>query len=170
MYNPKKVWLLYAKKLYGLFCKNLEKIPVLLKHNLETEIKNLGLNLDKDQKERLLEIAWAFFQTEYLEAYRLASKGEEPDTKLSTIQSCIVVEETMGYPVTELFKAMVQEIIDHKDKPEEAVADSLIKKFGAYPTQAILRIKLRETVIPENHLPDFCLAKSIKSIVDNLSY
>jgi hypothetical protein len=166
MYNPKKIWLLYAKKLYNLFSKNLNEIPILVKQNLEEVTNNLTLNLAEEQKERLLEIAIAFFQEEYLEAYRLASKGEEPESKLSAIESSVVVEETMGYPVTVLFKAMVQEIINNKDKPEETVADILIEKYGAYPAQAILRINLKETTIPENHLPDYCLAKSIKNIVD----
>ncbi|MDH5684328.1 MAG: hypothetical protein OEZ20_07685 [candidate division WOR-3 bacterium] len=166
MYNPKKIWLLYAKKLYELFRNNLEEIPVLLKNHLAEVIDELKLNLDKEQKDRLFDIAMAFFQTEYLEAYRLASKGKEPDTKLSALQSCIVVEETTGYPVTELFKDMKQEIINDKEKPEEEVVDILIKRYGAYPAQAILKINLKETIIPENHLPDFCLAKSIKDIVD----
>jgi hypothetical protein len=167
MYNPKKIWLLYAKKLYDLFSKNLDQIPVLLKMNLEEMTENLGLKLDNDQKERLFEISMAFFQEEYLEAYRLASKGEEPESKLSTMQSCVVVEETMNYPVTELFKALIQEIINNKDKPEEAVVDILISKYGAYPAQAILKINLKETLIPKNHLPDYCLAKSIKNILDS---
>jgi hypothetical protein len=167
MYNPKKIWLLYAKKLYELFNKNITEISILLRKNLEEVIENLKLNLDKDQKERLFEIGLAFFQEEYLEAYRLASQGEEPDTKISAIQSTVVVEETMGYPVTELFKGMVQEIINDKNKPEEEVVDILIEKYGAYPAQAILKINLKEMVIPENHLPDYCLAKSIKSIIDN---
>jgi hypothetical protein len=167
MYNPKKIWLLYAKKLYELFHKNIAEISILLRKNLEEMIENLGLKLDKDQQERLFEIALAFFQEEYLAAYRRASQGEEPDTKISAIQSSVLVEETMGYPVTELFKGMVQEIIDDKDKPEEEVVDILIEKYGAYPTQAILKINLKETPIPENHLPDYCLAKSIKSIIDD---
>ena len=73
----------------------------------------------------------------------------------------------MNYPVTELFKAMIQEITDNKDKPEETVVDILIKKYGAYPAQAILKINLKDTLIPENHLPDYCLAKSIKNIIAN---
>ncbi len=166
MYNPKKIWLLYAKKLYELLRKNIDEIPILLRTNLEEVIKEFKFNLDEEQKERLLEIAMAFFQEEYLESYRLASKGEEPDTKLSAIQTCTVVEETLGYPVTDVFKQMVQEIINDKDKPEEEVTDILIKKYGAYPTQAILKIDLKDTIIPENHLPDFCLAKSIQTIVD----
>lgn len=167
MYNPRKVWLLYAKKLYELFIKNINEIPILIKKNLEDLTINLKLNLDKDQKERLYEIALSFFQEEYLEAYRLASTGEEPDSELSAMQSCVVVEETMNYPVTELFKAMIQEIINNKDKPEEAVVDILIRKYGAYPAQAVLKINLQEITIPENHLPDYCLAKSIKNILDN---
>lgn len=166
MYNPKKIWLLYAKKLYELFNKNIAEIPILLRKNLEEMIENLKLSLDKEQTERLFEIGLAFFQEEYLEAYRRASQGEEPDTKISAIQSSVVVEETMGYPVTELFQGMVQEIIDDKDKPEEEVVDILIEKYGAYPAQAVLKINLKETPIPENHLPDYCLAKSIKSITD----
>lgn len=166
MYNPKKIWLLYAKKLYELLRKNINEIPILLRANLEEVIKEFKFNLDEEQKERLLEIAMAFFQEEYLESYRLASKGEEPDTKLSTIQTCVVVEETLGYPVTDIFKQMVQEIINDKDKSEEEVTDILIKKYGAYPAQAILKIDLKDTIIPENHLPDFCLAKSIQTIVD----
>lgn len=166
MYNTKKIWLLYAKKLYELLRKNIDEIPNLLKTNLEEVIKEYEFNLDEEQKERLLEIAMAFFQEEYLESYRLASKGEEPDTKLSAIQTCIVVEETLGYPVTDVFKQMVQEIINDKDKSEEEVTDILIKKYGAYPAQAILKIDLKDTIIPENHLPDFCLAKSIQTIVD----
>lgn len=166
MSNPKKIWLLYAQKLYNILSKNLTMIAYQLKSNLETVVTELNLNLNQDQKEHLFEIALAFFQEEYLEAYRLASRGEEPETKLSAIQSCIVVEETIGYPVTELFQAMVQEILRNKDKPEETVADILIKKYGAYPALAILKINLRETPIPENHIPDFCLAKAIKTVVD----
>ena len=166
MYNPKKIWLLYAKKLYELLRKNRKEIPILLKANLDEVIKEYKFNLDEEQKERLLEIAMAFFQEEYLESYRLASKGEEPDNELSTIQTCVVVEETLGYPVTDVFKQMVQEIINDRDKSEEEVTDILIKKYGAYPAQAILKIDLKDTVIPENHLPDFCLAKSIQTIVD----
>ena len=167
MYNPKKIWLLYAKMLYELFIKNIEEIPVLIKKNLDDTSNSLKLDLDNDQKERLYEIALAFFQEEYLEAYRLASTGEEPDSELSAMQSCVAVEETMNYPVTELFKSMIQEIVDNKDKPEETVVDILISKYGAYPAQAILKINLQATPIPENHLPDYCLAKSIKSILDN---
>lgn len=165
MTNPKKIWLLYAKSLYEIFRRNLDEISVLLKNNLEQVIYELGLNLAKDQKERLFEIALAFFHEEYLTPYRKASRGEEPDTKLSAIQTCVIVEETMGYPVTELFQAMVQEIINNKDKPEETVVDILIKKFGAYPAPAVLKINLKATAIPENHLPDYCLAKSIQTIV-----
>uniref|UniRef100_A0A7C6EA36 Uncharacterized protein n=1 Tax=candidate division WOR-3 bacterium TaxID=2052148 RepID=A0A7C6EA36_UNCW3 len=166
MFNPKKVWLLYARRLYNILSKNLDSIAFQLKTNLAEVITELNLNLNQDQKEHLFEIALAFFQEEYLEAYRKASQGEEPQTKLSAMQSCIVVEETMGYPVTKLFQAMVQEIINNQDKAEEVVTDILIKKFGAYPTQAILKINLRDTPIPENHLPDFCLAKAIKTVVD----
>lgn len=166
MYNPKKVWLLYAKTLYELLNRSRAEIQVLVQQNLEAFSTDLGLHLDTEQKERLLEIAMAFFHEEYLEAYRLAGKGEEPDTELTAAQSCVVVEETTGYPVTALFKRMKQEILDCRDKPEEEVAGILIRKFGAYPAQAILATNLKEAPVPENNLPDFCLALSVEAIVE----
>jgi len=165
MYNPKKVWLLYAKQLYELLNRSKDEVQALIRQNLETVATDLGLSLDAEQKERLLEIAMAFFQEEYLEAYRLASQGEEPDTELTAAQSCVIVEETTGYPVTALFKKMKQEILDDRDKPEEEVADILIRKFGAYPAQAILETDLKSAPVPENNLPDFCLALAVKTIV-----
>ncbi|MEO0115442.1 MAG: hypothetical protein ABIK93_08220 [candidate division WOR-3 bacterium] len=167
MINPKKVWLLYAQKIYNLFCQNLDKIPVMLKNNLNSVVATLKLDLTQEQKDHLLEIALVFFREEYLEAYRRASSGEEPESELSTIQSCIVIEETTGYPVTELFQAMVRAIIANKDKPEETVVDILIKNYSAYPALAILKINLQETPRPENQLPDYCLALSVKSLVES---
>jgi hypothetical protein len=166
MYNPKKVWLLYAKTLYELLNRNRSEIQLLLRRNLETVSVALGLRLDTEQKERLLEIAIAFFHEEYLEAYVRASRGEEPDTELTALQSCVIVEETTGYPVTGLFAKMKQEILDDRDKPEEEVADILIQKFGAYPARAILETDLKSAPVPENNLPDFCLALSVKAVVE----
>ncbi len=166
MYNPKKVWLLYAKQLYELLNRSKDEVQALVRKNLDTVSTDLGLHLDIEQKERLLEIAMAFFHEEYLEAYRLAGKGEEPDTELTAAQSCVIVEETTGYPVTALFKRMKQEILDCRDKQEEEVADILIQKFGAYPAQAILETDLKSAPVPENNLPDFCLALSVKTIVE----
>lgn len=166
MYNPKKVWLLYAQKIYNLLWQNRKQIPILVRNNLIEVINDLRLNLTDAQKTALFETALAFFETEYLAAYRRASRGEEPETKLSALQSCAIVEETMGYPVTDLFQAMKQEILNNQDKPEESVVDILIKKFGAYPARAILKIDLKSTPLIENHLPDFCLAKSIQTITE----
>ncbi|MEO0093845.1 MAG: hypothetical protein ABIK67_06285, partial [candidate division WOR-3 bacterium] len=69
--------------------------------------------------------------------------------------------------VTELFQAMVRAIIANKDKPEETVVDILIKNYSAYPALAILKINLQETPRPENQLPDYCLALSVKSLVES---
>jgi hypothetical protein len=157
---------LYAKTLYELLNRSRAKIQVLVQQNLETVSTDIGLHLDTEQKERLLEIAMAFFHEEYLEAYRLAGKGEEPDSELTAAQSCVIVEETTGYPVTALFKKMKQEILDCRDKQEEEVADILIRKFGAYPARAIRETDLKSMPIPENNLPDFCLALSVEAIVE----
>jgi hypothetical protein len=59
----------------------------------------------------------------------------------------------------------VQEIMNDEDKPEEEVADILIVKFGAYPAQAILKINLADARLPQNHVPDYCLAQSIQTVV-----
>jgi hypothetical protein len=166
MYNPKKVWLLYAKQLFELLNRSVAEVQTLVRKNLEAVSTDLGLNLDAEQKERLAGIAMAFFHEEYLGAYRPASQGEEPDNELTAAQSCVIVEETTGYPVTALFKKMRQEILDCRDKPEEEVADILIRTFGAYPAQAILETDLKSQPIPENNLPDFCLALSVKAIIE----
>jgi len=165
MYDPGKVWLRYAQELYHRLSSHAAEIPGLLRANLETVAADLGMILDEERKTRLLDIALAFFEEEYLEAYRRASLGAEPDTELSALQSCVVVEETTGYPVTALFKRMTREIVEGRDKPEAEVANLLIAKFGAYPAQAILETDLSRTPIPENHLPDFCLAKAVRSVV-----
>ena len=157
---------MYTRKLHDLFCRNIDEIPVKLRTNLKAIIADLDLRLDEDQQEHLFDVGLALFHEEYLEAYRLSSTGEEPETELSAMQSCMVVEETTGYPVTGLFKEMVREILNCQDKSEEEVADILIRKYGAYPAQAILRINLREMAVPVNHVPDFGLAQSIQSIVD----
>jgi hypothetical protein len=166
VYNPRKVWLLYAKTLYELLKRSATEIRTLVRKNLETVSANMGLSLDAEQKERLFEIALSFFQEEYLEAYRSASRGEEPEGELTAAQSCVIVEETTGYPVTELFKRMKQEILDNRDRPEEEVADILIQRFSAYPAQAILETDLKESPVPENSLPDYCLALSVKALVE----
>jgi hypothetical protein len=166
MYNPRKVWLLYAKQLYELLKRSTDEVRALVRQNLESVSTGLGLSLDIERKERLFEIAMSFFHEEYLGAYRPAARGEEPDTELTAAQSCVIVEETTGYPVTELFNQMKQAILDNKDRPEEEVADILIKKFGAYPAQAILETDLREAPVPENDLPDYCLALSVKAVVE----
>ena len=166
MYNPRKVWLLYAKQLYELLNRSADEVQALVRENLETVSTGLGLKLDPEQNERLFEIAMSFFQEEYLGAYRPAARGEEPDTGLTAEQSCATVEETTGYPVTALFRRMKQEILDNKDRPEEEVADILIKKFGAYPAQAILETDPKEAPVPENNLPDYCLALSVRAVVD----
>jgi len=166
MFNPKKVWLLYAKQLYELLNRSVAEVQTLVRENLQTVSNDLGLKLDIEQKERLFEVAMSFFQEEYLGAYRPAARGEEPDSELTAAQSCVIVEETTGYPVTELFKRMKQEILDNTDKPEEEVVDILIQKFGAYPAQAILEIDLKAAPIPENNLPDYCLARSVKTVVE----
>jgi hypothetical protein len=166
VYNPRKVWLLYAKQLYELLNRSADEVQALVRENLETVSTGLGLKLDPEQNERLFEIAMSFFQEEYLGAYRPAARGEEPDTELTAEQSCVTVEETTGYPVTALFRRMKQEILDNKDRPEEEVADILIKKFGAYPAQAILETDPKEAPVPENNLPDYCLALSVRAVVD----
>ena len=61
---------------------------------------------------------------------------------------------------------MVQEILDGKNRPEEEVAETLVRKFGAYPAKAILEIDVRKTDSPSNLLPDFCLARVIQLVVD----
>jgi hypothetical protein len=169
MYNPRKIWLLYAKRLYDLLLKNADEISVRLRENLEATVAELKLDLDEEQNQHLFDIALALFHDEYLEAYHLSSIGQEPETELTAAQSCVIVEETTGYPVTDLFKAMVQEIMSDEDKPEEEVADTLILKFGAYPAQAILRINIADTSLPQNHVPDYCLAQSIQAVVARMT-
>jgi hypothetical protein len=166
MYNPRKVWLLYARELDILFRRNAVEIQELVRQNLVEVSSELGLKLPDDRRQALLDIATAFFEEEYLEAYRRAGAGEEPDETPTALQSCTIVEEGTGYPVTRLFKRMVNEIMTGRNRPEEAVVAALIEKFGAYPAQAILAIDLRNADVPENYLPDYCLAKSIKTIVD----
>lgn len=166
MYNPKKVWLLYAKQLYELLNRSKDEVEILVRQNLDTVSTDLGLNLDVEQKERLFQIAMSFFDEEYLWAYNLAARGVEPDSSLAAAESCEIVEETTGYPVTALFKKMRHEILDGRDKPEEEVADILIRKFGVYPAQAVLETDLKSQPVPENTLPDFCLALSVKAIVE----
>jgi hypothetical protein len=166
MFNPRKVWLLYSKQLHDLLERHAEDVRSLVAANLKTVAASLGLQLDSEQHERLRRIACAFFEQEYLEAYRLATQGEEPAGELTAEQSCVTVEETTGYPVTQLFNRMKQAILDNKDKPEEEVVDILIRKFGAYPAQAILEIDLKEAPLPENNLPDYCLALSVRAVVE----
>lgn len=165
MLDPKRVWLIYAQRLYELFCRNIDEIPVRLKRNLSTAVARLQLNLEPEQQSQLFEVAMALFHEEYLESYRHASCGEEPDGQLSALQSCIMVEETTGYPVTQLFRAMVTTIIRNQDKSAEAVADILIRLYGAYPAYAVLATDLTTAAEPVNLLPDFCLAQAIQSVV-----
>ena len=166
MYNPKKVWLLYARELDALFRRNATEIQNLLKKNLAEVSADLELDLPDDREQCLFDIATAFFEEEYLEAYRRAGTGEEPDEEPSALQSCTIVEEATGYPVTRLYQRMVREIMAGKNRLEEAVVATLIEKYGAYPAQAILEIDLKNTDLPENYLPDYCLARSVKTIVD----
>jgi hypothetical protein len=166
MYNPRKVWLLYAKRLHELLRRNADQIPPLIRTNLDRVATDIGLELDPQHKDRLLEIALAFFQEEYLEAYRRAGSGEEPDDEMSATESCSIVERTTGYPVVDLYRRMVREIVRDQDRPEEAVVETLIRDFGAYPARAILEFDLRSAPVPENHLPDFCLALAVSRVVE----
>ena len=165
MYNPRKIWLLYAKKLYELLRRSSDEIAVMVRKNIQELAAQYHMALDPDQQQHLLEVGLALFEEEYLEAYRQSSRGIEPEGELTALQSTVIVEETTGYPVTELFKAMVQEIMNDRDKSEEEVADILIQKYGAYPARAILKINLQEAPIPENHVPDLALARAVETVV-----
>jgi hypothetical protein len=73
----------------------------------------------------------------------------------------------MGYPVTTLLREMAGEIGASRNEPEESVVEALIRKFGAYPSRAILDTDLRSLAIPANHLPDFALALAVEAIVQH---
>ncbi|MEO0107858.1 MAG: hypothetical protein ABIK62_01620 [candidate division WOR-3 bacterium] len=162
-YDPRKVWLRYAQKVYAQLVRGQEQIAELVPRYVIEQLHALGL--DCREPGALVEIALDLFEQEYLEPYRLASLGREPDSKLSAHESCVIVEEMLGYPVTELFEQMKQTILEHEHQSEEQVAELLVRRFGAYPAQAILKINLKDTPIPANHVPDFALARAVTEVI-----